>query len=99
MPHSQKNNGAPEAIAVSVFIVAGVAGKQGCSFGPLTDYVTVDPDGVANPTLMAHEIGHACNLWHWGPKSQLMYKHHDRGDAVRWLQKNFFRSSRHVTYW
>lgn len=86
---------------ITVFIVSNVDGKQGCSLGPLTDYITVDLDGAnpANPTLMAHEIGHACNLWHSGSKSNLMYKEHDRGDGVKWFQKNLFRSSRHVTYW
>jgi hypothetical protein len=94
-------NAAPVSFTfpVTVFIVAGVAGKQGCSMGPLTDYITVDPDGVANPSLMAHEIGHACNLWHSGTKSNLMYKHWDRGDGAKWFQKNLLRSSRHVLYW
>jgi len=85
---------------VTVFIVSDVAGKQGCSLGPLTDYVTVDPDGVATPSLMAHEIGHACNLvWHSGTQSNLMYAGSARGDGANWLQKNLFRSSRHVMYW
>jgi hypothetical protein len=84
---------------ITVFIVSDVVDKQGCSLGPLTDYITVDPDGVANPTLIAHEIGHACNLWHSGTKSNLMFADFDRGDGVKWFQKNLLRSSRHVTYW
>jgi hypothetical protein len=85
---------------ITVFVVEDVAGKEGCSLGPLTDYVTVDPDGVANPSLMTHEILHACNLLgHPVGKQNLQYGGHDRGDEVNWLQKNIFRSSRHVTYW
>jgi hypothetical protein len=85
---------------ITVFIVENVAGKQGCSLGPLTDYVTVDPDGVATPSLMTHEILHACNLLgHPVGKRNLQYAGHDRGDEVNWFQKNVFRSSRHVTYW
>jgi hypothetical protein len=94
-------NAAPVALTfpVTVFVVSDVAGKSGCSMGPLTDYVTLDPNGVANPSTMAHEIGHACNLWHSGTQSNLMYKHSNRGDKVKWFQKNLFRSSRHVVYW
>lgn len=86
---------------ITVFIVSNVIGKGGCSLGPLTDYVTVDVslDGVGTPSLMAHEIGHACNLWHSGTKSNLMHAESDRGDGAKWFQKNLFRSSRHVTYW
>jgi hypothetical protein len=84
---------------ITVFIVSNVVDKQGCSLGPLTDYIIVDPDGVANPTLMIHEIGHACNLWHSWTKSNLMFADFDRGDGVKWFQKNLLRSSRHITYW
>jgi len=96
-------NGIPISLKfpVTVFIVSDVEDKGGCSIGPLADYVTVDisADGVGTPSLMAHEIGHACNLWHSGTKSNLMYADSDRGDGVKWFQKNLFRSSRHVTYW
>lgn len=85
---------------ITVFIVEQVANKQGCSLGPLTDYVTVDLDGVANASLMTHEILHACNLLgHPVPKRNLQSADPGRGDEVNWLQKNVFRSSRHVTYW
>jgi hypothetical protein len=86
---------------VTVFIVNDVSDTGGCSLGPLTDYVTCDisADGVGTPSLIAHEIGHACNLWHSGSKSNLMYHPSDRGDGVKWFQKNLLRSSRHVTYW
>lgn len=84
---------------VTVFIVNDVSGKIGCSLGPLTDYVTVDRAGVKSITTMAHEIGHACGLWHYDGKSNLMWADNGRGDEVAWWQKNLFRSSRHVMYW
>lgn len=86
---------------ITVFIVRDVKDLGGCSLGPLTDYITVDvgPSGVGTPSLMAHEIGHACNLWHSGTRSNVMYKDDDRGDGVKGFQMNLFRSSRHVTYW
>lgn len=84
---------------VTIFVVQNVNNKQGCSHGPLTDYVVIDPDGVANPSLMAHEVGHSCGLWHSGTKSNLMYKHSDRGSGSKWFQRNLLRGSRHVHYW
>jgi hypothetical protein len=86
---------------VTVFIVNNVSGTGGCSLGPLTDYVTCDisTDGVGAPSLIAHEIGHACSLWHSGTKSNLMYHPSDRGNGAKWFQKHLVRSSRHVTYW
>jgi hypothetical protein len=99
---------------VTVFIVSEVDGPEleGCSQGPLTDYVTVEraallPSGgfmglYNNPSgsVMAHEIGHACNLWHDPDQSHLMYKNaQNRGAGATWYQKNLLRSSRHVLYW
>lgn len=84
---------------ITVFVVSDVSGKKGCSLGPLSDYVTLDVDGVASINTMAHEIGHACNLWHSGSKSNLMWRNSDRGNNAKWFQKNLLRSSRHVQYW
>jgi len=99
---------------ITVFVVADVGnGNGGYSMGPLTDYVLIDPAlikrtggvfGVFNePDLpgTAHEIGHACNLFHVGSKTNLMYGDSDeRQDTnLSWYQKNLFRSSRHVVYW
>jgi hypothetical protein len=86
---------------ITVFIVKNISGKAGCSMGPLTDYVTIEQAGASEPSLMAHELGHACSLfWHepWN-QSNLMYAGSSRGDRVNALQKNLFRSSRHVLYW
>jgi len=84
---------------VTAFIVENVVGKQGCSLGPLTDYLTLDPSGVKNESTLVHEIGHSCGLWHSGTKSNIMFKNSGRGNGVKWFQKNLLRSSRHVMYW
>jgi hypothetical protein len=99
-------NGIPISLTfpITVFIVNDVTKKVGCSFGFLTDYITLDVDGVKptdSESAMMHEIGHACNLLgHPGAKrSELMWPNYPRGDAVKWWQKNIVRSSRHITYW
>jgi hypothetical protein len=101
---------------ITVFVVADVGGEHdGCSLGPLTDYVTVDPAAITasggvfgSPVYAphldttAHEIGHACNLlFHVGSITNLMYGDGDerKGTELSWYQKNLFRSSRHVMYW
>jgi len=86
---------------ITVFIVNDISNKLGCSLGPLTDYVTIDIQGIKDkdPSTMMHEMGHACNLWHSGSASNLMWADVPRGDGVKWYQKNLVRSSRHVTYW
>jgi len=84
---------------ITAFVVREIKGKIGCSLGPLSDYVTLALGGVKNTSTLAHEIGHACNLWHSGDQSNLMWPDANRGDKVKWFQKNLLRSSRHVLYW
>lgn len=95
------------AAPVTAFIVRSVEGKAGCSLGPLSDYVTVatcglapcgeDEGGRAVARILAHEVGHACGLWHVRDASNLM---HPCGPGVelRAWQKAILRNSRHVTY-
>ena len=78
---------------ITVFVVRDVAGKAGCSMGPLSDYVTVDR--VRGP-LIAHELGHACGLWHTGEPGNLMLPAATSEEMTR-LQRAIFRNSRHVT--
>lgn len=100
-------NGTPVSLRfpITVFIVDTVQCKQGCSNGPLADYVVVEYGGLNNPgepqpySLMMHEMGHACSLWHSLGTSNIMYKRRNRGDGAKWFQSNLLRSSRHVTYW
>jgi len=84
---------------VTAFVVLDIDHASGCSLGPLTDYVTMDPDGAKNGSTLAHEIAHACGLWHLQSKSNLLWRTFSRGDEIKWWQKNIFRASRHVTYW
>lgn len=84
---------------ITVFVVRDIDGKLGCSLGPMSDYITLDVGGVKSETTLAHEIGHACSLWHSSSKSNLMWRNDDRGNGAKWFQKNLLRSSRHVLYW
>ena len=84
---------------VTVFVVKNIKGASGCSLGPISDYVTLDTVGVKQTSVLAHELAHACGLWHISKRSNLLYPYADRDDEVSWWQKNIFRSSRHVTYW
>lgn len=84
---------------ITAFVVRDVKGKIGCSLGPLSDYITLDKEGAKSESTLAHEIGHCCSLWHSGSKSNLMWPDADRGNQVKWFQKNLLRSSRHVLYW
>lgn len=84
---------------ITAFVVLDIDHASGCSLGPMTDYVTLDPNGAKNDSTLAHEIAHACGLWHLRSKSNLMWRTFSRGDEVKWWQKNIFRGSRHVTYW
>ena len=84
---------------VTVFVVIKIKGASGCSLGPMSDYVTLDPVGAKQTSVLAHELAHACGLWHINEKANLLYPYSRRGEDVTWWQKNVFRSSRHVTYW
>jgi hypothetical protein len=90
---------------VTVFIVDDMKCGDGCSNGPLSDWVVVTtralnyPNFLVPNSVIVHEVGHACTLWHSGSASNLMYKKPERGDDTKWFQSNLLRSSRHVTYW
>ena len=84
---------------ITVFVVITLTGATGCSLGPMTDYVTLDHDGAKDISVLAHELAHACGLWHVKDKTNLLWNTNKRGSAVSWWQKNIFRSSRHITYW
>ncbi len=87
---------------ILVFIVHDIENAVGCSMSGTHNYVTVQvPPGPFIDTL-AHEIGHACLLWHTGTdvRTNLM----DTGGRstptpiLTNIQIAMVRSSRHCTY-
>ena len=84
---------------VTAFVVKNIKGASGCSLGPISDYITLDPNGAKEASVLAHELAHACGLWHLEKRSNILYPYKDRGDEIKWWQKNILRSSRHITYW
>lgn len=114
--HSETNAAAfltGYASPVTAFIVRNVRGKLGCSLGPLTNYVTLDLDGIATITIgapgddvsatigtswLAHEIAHSCSLWHVKKKINLMHESEESGVNLRKWQKAIARNSRHISF-
>ena len=84
---------------VTAFVVIAISNATGCSLGPISDYITLNPEGAGNASTLSHELAHACGLWHLNERSNLLWRFNNRGDKVKWWQKNVFRASRHVTYW
>lgn len=86
------------AAPVTVFIVRDISNKGGCSLGPLTDYVTLEAGMLnrARSRLLAHEVAHACGLWHSKDKENLMFPRGPGDKLTRW-QALLLRNSRHVT--
>jgi hypothetical protein len=90
---------------VTVFVTENVeGGNAGCCPGFLADYAVIDPGALsgseAKRMLLAHEVGHACGLWHpaFSKKKNLMKHETDRRSRrLGRLQKAVFRSSGHVT--
>ncbi len=87
------------AAPVTVMIVRDISNKGGCSLGPLADYVTLEAKMLnrAKFRILAHEVGHACGLFHSKVKANLMWPK-GPGDQLVWWQTAVLRNSRHVTY-
>lgn len=88
---------------ITVFVVHTVTSNgadwRGASFGLTADYVVLTPTGMNDPTTLAHELGHACDLFHRKKKANLMHHAYTRGTSVTGWQKWWFRLSRHVNFW
>ncbi len=69
-------------------------GDVGCHI-PGTDYVIIDR--TSSGLVLAHEIGHAGDLWHVSGKTNLM-NHFTAGEDVEGWQRCIFRRSRFVHY-
>jgi hypothetical protein len=85
-------------VPVTVFVVRDISNKGGCSLGPLTNYVTLEARMLprARYRLIAHEVAHACGLWHSEDKANLMFPK-GPGDRLLSWQAAILRNSRHVT--
>jgi len=84
---------------LTVFIVRSMSTHNGCSLGAATDYVTVEARTLKTARrLLAHEVGHACGLWHSKHTANLMMPR-GPGDELTRLQAAVARTSRHVTHW
>lgn len=70
----------------------------GCSFVSSQNFVVVEP--TVDPFTAAHEIGHACWLWHTGDPLNLMYKSTlttPTPTLTSW-QVSLLRGSKHCVY-
>jgi hypothetical protein len=93
--HGRKIVQVPENRLDVIFIRNIVEGDDiGCHI-PGTNYVIIDR--AADGLTLAHEIGHAGDLWHVSGKNNLM-NHVTSGDEVESWQVCIFRRSRFVVY-
>lgn len=81
---------------ITVFVIRSMEEGAGRSLGPLTDYIVIGGSQSIDITTVAHELGHACYLWH--VSSGLMASSAPRGTSLDWWQVTIVRSSRHVSY-
>ena len=83
---------------VTVFVVRSMTTHNGCSLGAAADYVTVEAKSLRTARrLLAHEVAHACGLWHSQRPNNLMLPQGPGEELTHW-QAAVLRSSRHVTY-
>lgn len=73
---------------------------DGCSLGPLSNYVTVNFNDSGDSTFstMAHELGHACTLFHVSDPTNLMIHTEPHPSFLDGGQVFLLRTSRHVTF-
>jgi hypothetical protein len=83
---------------LTVFVVRSISTHNGCSLGVAADYVTVDAKTLRHGRrVLAHEVAHACGLWHSRRPNNLMIPVGPGEELAKW-QAAILRTSRHVTY-
>lgn len=92
---------------ICAFAVRKFTGNSdGCSLGPLTDYIMVNftnssgpdaPPAFSKDSILPHEMGHCCGLFHVGAPN-LMAPSDPRSINLDSWQIAAIRASRHVTY-
>jgi hypothetical protein len=83
---------------LTVFIVRSMTTHNGCSLGAAADYVTVEAKTLKSTRrLLAHEVAHACGLWHTQNPANLMFPRGPGEELAHW-QAAVLRTSRHVTH-
>lgn len=88
---------------IYAFVVRDVLGKgkNGCSLGPLSNYVVFEAAALCTGTThLAHEAAHACSLWHQDDSSNLMFASCVAGgrNQLKGWQKAIIRGSKYATY-
>jgi hypothetical protein len=83
---------------LTVFVVRSMTTHNGCSLGPAADYVTIEARTLKRTRrLLAHEVAHACGLWHSKKPNNLMIPA-GPGEELSGWQAAILRTSRHVTF-
>jgi hypothetical protein len=83
---------------LTVFVVRSMSTHNGCSLGAAADYVTIEAKTLKSTRrLLAHEVAHACGLWHSKKRNNLMIPV-GPGEELSGWQAAILRTSRHVTF-
>jgi hypothetical protein len=82
--------------SVVVLAVRSVDSREtsGCSLNVLSDHVLIEGE---DPRCLAHELGHACGLWHHRSSENVMSPTCGGTKLKKW-QRCVLRDSRDVSY-
>jgi hypothetical protein len=86
----------------TIFVVDDVQGKAGCWVPVVQDYGYIDAGALSGSTgerlTLAHELGHACDLWHRHNSTLMDKTPGPRTDRLSTWQISWLRSAPRVTY-
>lgn len=86
----------------TIFVVEDVQGKSGCFLPLVTNYGFIDSGALSGSDgsllTLAHELGHACDLWHRSNGTLMEAGPGPRSARLRRYQRAVLRSSPRVTY-